>query len=582
MGIPSFFRHIISRYADIIVESPSYNGTGTNEICHRLFIDFNCILHKFAQEKSVQCVNLALPLLEEEIMQESIKYVKQMYDFIKPLEFMFVAIDGVCPRAKMTQQRKRRFISNWKKSLVKEDPSYIKDVNQQWDSNVITPGTSFMLKFDHKIKAAFQNEIKSGKIILSGSSEFGEGEHKIYHCLKSLEKENKNDIIYGLDADIILLSLINLDEHKKQTIKLMREYPEFHTTFKTQNQNQNQKKNQNNDFMFLNINTLSSSLFDFYSQQNRNHAGEPIFIENLLHDPMSQKNAFVRDYVILCTFIGNDFLPSLSYLKVHNNGIDNIIREYMKIGENLKQFLVSHNGEINDIFLKKILKSLSINEDEFMNKAQQNNLKRQPDVRQFLNIKSYEKIFKELDNFPLYHKVLPNTIDCSKKEWRVQYYQNLFHGDLVSDICKNYLEGLQWVVNYYINHDSFHDWHYLYCYSPTISDLYNYLEFEIGLKAKMCIQDVFENCKKIRINNVEFESIMKNGLLQLFMVLPSSSSHLIPDQQKAAIMHDIEKGCVHFYPRFFKISTFLKSYLWECSAVLPDIDMNYLHQVLQS
>ena len=78
------------------------------------------------------------------------------------LMFMFYDLDGVAPRAKMNQQRARRFRSaqeareadekkeEFRKMLAKQNGKKAdEDIQEQviqktWDSNVITPGTPFM------------------------------------------------------------------------------------------------------------------------------------------------------------------------------------------------------------------------------------------------------------------------------------------------------------------------------------------------------------------------------------------------------------------------------------------------------
>ena len=54
-------------------------------------------------------------------------------------------------------------------------------------------------------------------IIISASDEPGEGEHKIFEYIRTHQDEHKNSntIIYGLDADLIMLTLNHLRICKK-------------------------------------------------------------------------------------------------------------------------------------------------------------------------------------------------------------------------------------------------------------------------------------------------------------------------------------------------------------------------------
>ena len=60
--------------------------------------------------------------------------------------------------------------------------------------------------------------------------------------------------------------------------------------------------------------------------------------------------------------------------------------------------------------------------------------------------------------------------------------------------------------------------------------------------------------------------------LQLLLVLPPQSIDLLPEDLRP-LMTDIQHGCVHFYPHKFKVMTYLKHKLWECSPMIPHIDI---------
>lgn len=66
-----------------------------------------------------------------------------------------MAVDGVAPRAKMNQQRSRRFRSN-KESEENEKKARQKGedlpTEKKFDSNTITPGTGFMVRLDQQLR----------------------------------------------------------------------------------------------------------------------------------------------------------------------------------------------------------------------------------------------------------------------------------------------------------------------------------------------------------------------------------------------------------------------------------------------
>ena len=129
---------------------------------------------------------------------------------------LFLAIDGVPPRAKMEQQRQRRFHSVCrKKKTAKIDEMYGNDFDKSstnWylDTNMITPGTPFMEELRQAITKHFSsNELYLDiEVVFSDWSQPGEGEHKIINHLKKYPTPSETKtVIYGLDGDLIMLSM---------------------------------------------------------------------------------------------------------------------------------------------------------------------------------------------------------------------------------------------------------------------------------------------------------------------------------------------------------------------------------------
>lgn len=108
-----------------------------------------------------------------------------------------MAIDGVAPRAKMNQQRSRRFRSAkdlaeaTKDKLIVPTDGNISGADAAdpysgaFDSNCITPGTEFLLRISECIRYFIRKKIKEDplwknlSVIFSGPEVPGEGEHKV-------------------------------------------------------------------------------------------------------------------------------------------------------------------------------------------------------------------------------------------------------------------------------------------------------------------------------------------------------------------------------------------------------------------
>jgi 5'-3' exonuclease len=230
MGIPFLFASLIRKHPSIIKLRPTADYFA---------IDMNCLIHNFLDpSKPIESVIQGLKQILEEINLE--------------YKHIFIAFDGLVPLAKMVQQRYRRF---------RED-------NDQFDKRQISPDTPYMRILESKIKEEFP------EIRISTTQEAGEGEHKIFLDLNSLELKNKNVIIYGLDADLILLSL-----QRPENIFLMRDG-------------------------YLDIQELKKSL--------------PIDSEQFLY------------LSVLC--FGNDFMPNLGMFSLREHGYDRCLYMYKEAG----------------------------------------------------------------------------------------------------------------------------------------------------------------------------------------------------------------------------------------------------------
>lgn len=535
MGIPFYFKSIVKQYPNIIAPYKS-------NLCKYLFLDYNSLIHNAAQ-----CVlkeHKHYTDIEQIIIDKCLKMTSELVTTFKPTTMLYIAVDGLCPRAKMNQQRKRRYMSAWRNQRLQDCRDKLNIMSVYWDTNAITPGTHFMKKLDEALQE-WAHQQKHLHVLVSPSSEVGEGEHKIFKFLNNEQSINddQNDIlIYGLDADLIMLSLINKQASK---ICLVRDKPAFNIPIKCAS-----------TYLKMNINELSKSLFAKYQSMLSNDI-----------DCMQ----FTRDYIVLCSLLGNDFIPPLSCLKIKQNGIDVLIDTYVKQGVPL-----TTDNEVNVSVMSRILSSLARHEDVLMKEACEIYYRPNHRYTHFHSSSNcpIESLSFEIDNYPTTCLKFPqHLINPQQKTWKDSYYSLLFHKDQQTlKACKQYIEGLQWVAKYYFDYDNASQtWYYKYNYSPLMTDLSEYLTNLLHHNGQT-LESINMN---VSHTSTIYSALQKNPELQLLMVLPPASINLLSHRAKL-IMSKIEHGCCHLFPIAFKISTFLKSYMWECSPCLPNINLQYL------
>ena len=203
MGIPSFFSYIIKNHPEIIKQIANNNFDFNN-----FYLDSNSIIYdSIRQIEYNNNDNTFEELLIKKVCEKIDEYIK----IISPNGIIYIAFDGVAPVAKMEQQRTRRYKSCFEGRL-KEKIGIEGSIS--WNKTAITPGTQFMNKLDKYIHNHYRNsEKKFGvkKIIISTSTEVGEGEHKIFQFIRNNPNlHKKNTLVYGLDADLIMLGLNHL------------------------------------------------------------------------------------------------------------------------------------------------------------------------------------------------------------------------------------------------------------------------------------------------------------------------------------------------------------------------------------
>lgn len=100
------FRWLTDQYPNI--NRRLSEGLTTSRKVDNFYLDMNGIIHPCTHGNSDDFVELN----ETEMFKKIFLYVDRLYKLVKPSRVLYLAVDGVAPRAKMNQQRSRRFRSS--------------------------------------------------------------------------------------------------------------------------------------------------------------------------------------------------------------------------------------------------------------------------------------------------------------------------------------------------------------------------------------------------------------------------------------------------------------------------------------
>jgi hypothetical protein len=105
-----------------------------------LYLDMNGIIHNCSHPNDDDA---SFRISEHDIFLAVFNYVQHLFSVIRPQKTFFLAIDGVAPRAKMNQQRSRRFrTAKENKETIEKAKRRGEEIpeDEGFDSNCITPG----------------------------------------------------------------------------------------------------------------------------------------------------------------------------------------------------------------------------------------------------------------------------------------------------------------------------------------------------------------------------------------------------------------------------------------------------------
>lgn len=206
MGVPAFFRWLSLACPKVVRPArPSaggYDEAGEAPLVDCLYLDMNALIHPCSHP--TPDTDIPPPRSEADMWLNLREYIDLLVDTVNPQKLLYLAIDGVAPRAKMNQQRGRRFRSAqeiysgrarkkkladlWAKEGFEVPDALVEAAH--WDHNVITPGTEFMRNVSAFLRKYIADNLLHNpkwarlKVLFSDATVPGEGEHKILDFIR--------------------------------------------------------------------------------------------------------------------------------------------------------------------------------------------------------------------------------------------------------------------------------------------------------------------------------------------------------------------------------------------------------------
>lgn len=496
MGIPSYFNHILKNHGSILVNVEQV-------ACHYFFIDANSLVYDSLRE--IEHVKSNQQIYDH-VYNKILNMVKQNNPSFKT----YVCFDGLPPLPKIMQQKQRRFKSQFTKKVLNTHSS-------SWNTNQITPGTDFMNELDDYFVNKFK---KSKNIVFSGPKEHGEGEHKIREIIQgNKDFQHKNCVIYGLDADLIMLGLLlSTYDHN---IFLSKETSHFSYIPKVDD-----KKN-----YYFNMMRLGSEIHNIIKSENWKQS--------------------ILDYCFICFFCGNDFMPHLPSVNLRHYGIDRLIESYLKT--KTKEMINKNNLKINWSNVREFIYILKEDEQQ---KIKENIIWK-------MKMKNRIKVF----NFEDKLNSLP-VMDNEKERYLLnnmnEYNDYILEQDDPTQVCLNYIEILEWTWYYYIGKHINNTIYYKYNCGPLFKDLCNYIP----------ITNEETVVKEVKTKDI-------NEITQLYYVLPyEDHAKIIPKSAHDLTHKEVYRYFDNLKNPQYNIDYFLCRYFWESHFHFYNDDIHSVNNVI--
>jgi 5'-3' exonuclease len=522
MGIPSYFRKLVGQYKGLIRRDKPGGAVGW------LMFDFNCLVyHVLARPDCPVYSADRHEVWEGQFLDEVARYALKVIRAVEPTAGVYIAVDGVAPMAKIRQQRMRRFKGTSVKQGKEADAAAAAaEPRTSWDKNAITPGTRFMEKLSARLQRLIGDHQPAGqRWLLSDATEAGEGEQKIMGYIRKGmcggAANTDSVVVYGLDADLIVLSMWTRTEvFPDRPMWLFRERVERGEMIRD---------------------ATGEEMFEWFSVA---------VLENAISQEggvaeldAGARREWVQDYCAAMMLLGNDFLPTSMTFRLKENGhgrlLDMLGKARRAAGGNR---LWAREGGLNLAGWTAAVRYLSNAEEDRFLRAVQKKLEARGDDTD----PEDEPLRVRADAVFLDAGAGPETMRL-RADWR-KVYADLGFGGNVRGAVDTYIQGMRWVVDYYTGVPVNMEWVYPWHFAPLWEHIY------MGL--------VTGGWRAVPAPGLR----TLQPIEQLAMVLPQRSWGLIRADATVARLPALAP---HWFPEGFALNSVGKRYAWECEPEIP-------------
>lgn len=547
MGIPSYYKRLIDRYPRLVRKGAGLHGFRSDI----LLMDFNCLIYQCVRSESLPPYRAESREVWEAALIEAVKdYTVHAWDVAGRPKTVLIAVDGVVPMAKIRQQRQRRFKSLWWAAAERE--AGLRGA-ETWDTNAITPGTAFMEALSRGLQSLCTARGIGWSV--SGADEAGEGEQKLMDWVRrqgAAALEGKTVAVYGLDADLIVLSLLNLTHHAA-AVKgwyLLRELTEFEGA---------------------RARAVAGSVETFGALDVQE------LLRLLVPSGLSAAE-YLLEYTCAMSFLGNDFLPHSLSVTMREGGHDKMCRALTELHTEGERLVDVRTGRVRPSGVVSFLRRWAEEEAAGIEQTFRHKYRGHggPPPRN-----DRERAMLPVQNLPLDWKEemclwRRDTAEEGNEDgerckwglvadWRKIYREKWLRGASVERTCELYFQGLQWILDYYLGRPVSYSWYYPWFVPPLWSELLREANKAAAAAAAANL-----------LPPPPPPSSPVAPQEQLAMVLPMGSWWLVRSPQLRAL----PSRAPAYWPTSFGFFSAGKRWMWECEAEVPILCVERIRALL--